>query len=320
MNTYLITGASGYIGAMLTERLIALNQKVTVIVRNPEKLSNCIKKSVDILQADLTNQESVQRITGHYDNIIHCAAATQSAFMMSNPVEVANSIVNGTQNILELATRCRVHSMVYLSSMEVYGKVNCPDGKRVTEKEIGKLDITNIRSCYPMAKRMAEHFCHLYHKEYGVPVKTARLAQTFGRGVPPEDNRVFAQFARAVNENKDIILHTKGNSVGNYCDIDDVMDAVLFLLEKGQASEVYNVVNEKNTMTIHEMATLVAEKIAGGKIRVTYDIPNNNRYGYAVETGLRLSGAKLKTLGWEARISLDEMYHKMVMKTISGKA
>lgn len=312
MRNCLITGASGYIGKMLTERLLELNYDVTVIVRNADRLCEFIRNNAKVMEEDLVKSESIRRITGCYDYLVHCAASTQSSYMMSNPVEVAESVVNGTQNMLELAVRCHVKSMVYLSSMEVYGQVDCRDGRKAGEEEMGNLDISNTRSCYPMAKRMSENFCHLYHREYNVPVKIARLAQTFGRGVRPDDNRIFAQFARSVKENRDIVLHTQGNSVGNYCDIDDAVDGILFLLENGRSAEAYNIVNEANTMTIREMAEMVAGKIAGGKIGVTYDIPEDNRYGYAAATGLRLSGDKMKKLGWEARMGLEEMYRKMI--------
>lgn len=67
-------------------------------------------------------------------------------------------------------------------------------------------------------------------------------------------------------------------------------------------------------MRIREMAELVAERIAGGSIKVCYDIPEGNPFGYAADTGLRLSGEKLKRLGWEAGCSLEEMYRKMLME------
>ena len=100
--------------------------------------------------------------------------------------------------------------------------------------------------------------------------------------------------------------------MGNYCDIDEAADAILFLLQKGVNSEAYNVVNEKNTMRISEMAELVAKKVAGGSIKVLYDIPQGNPFGYAPDTGLRLSGEKLRRLGWEAKCGLEEMYRKML--------
>lgn len=311
-NNYLITGATGYIGSMLAERLIKEGKQVTALVRSPDKLKDSLRSRVQIITGDITDSSSLQQIKGPYDALIHCAAVTRSAYMVSNPVETAESIVDGTRNMLALAAGCQVKSMVYLSSMEVYGRIDCSDGKRITEDELGELDLSQARSCYPMSKRMAEHFCHLYCQEYGVPVKIARLAQTFGRGILPGDSRVFAQFARAIRDNKDIVLHTKGTSMGNYCDIDDVLEALLLLLEKGGQGEVYNIVNEENTMTIREMAELAAHKIAEDRIRIMYEIPEDNRYGYAADTGLRLSSAKLRTLGWEAKTSLEEMYKSLL--------
>lgn len=312
MEKYLITGAAGYIGSMLAKRIISSRQAVSVIVRNPSRLDNDILSNAEVIEADIVNREAIYRITEKYDYIIHCAAPTQSAYMMANPVEVIGVIVNGTEHILNLAKRCRAKSVVYLSSMEVYGQISCPEGKRITENEMGYMDVADIRSCYPIAKVMAETLCHSYYTEYGVPVKIARLAQIFGRGIKPDDNRVFAQFANAVLTGTDIVLHTAGSSMGNYCDIDETVDAILFLLQKGVNSEAYNVVNEKNTMRIREMAELVAEKVAAGNIKVSYDIPKGNPFGYAPDTGLKLSGEKLRRLGWEAKCSLEDMYRNML--------
>lgn len=317
MHKFLITGATGYIGSMLIEFLLnkALTKgqeiQITALVRNRKKARERLSPEVGLITADVSDTSAMASIDGSFDYIIHCAATTQSAKMIANPVETISGIVTGTQNVLELAKKCHAKSMVYLSSMEVYGNINCSDGKTVGEASLGQVDLFQVRSCYPMAKRMAENICYSYYKEYGVPVKIARLAQTFGRGILPEENRVFAQFAKAVRQGEDIVLHTAGNSMGNYCDIDDVLRAIILLLEKGSDGEVYNVVNEENTMTIRQMAELVAEKIANGRIKVTMDISKDNTYGYAAPTGLRLSAAKLRELGWIPTANLEEMYRKM---------
>ncbi|MCI9218086.1 NAD(P)-dependent oxidoreductase [Lachnospiraceae bacterium 42-17] len=310
----LLTGATGYIGSMISRRLLSQGNEITVIVRDAARLEPEIYDCVQVIQADMSDGEAILQISGKYDYVIHCAAPTKSAYMVSHPVEVTESIVNGTKYILELARRCGAKSVVYVSSMEVYGQIECSKVSRVTEEQMGYIDITDSRSCYPLAKLMAEGLCHFYYKEYEVPVKIARLAQTFGRGVRPDDNRVFAQFAGSVRNGTDIVLHTAGNSMGNYCDIDDTVDAILFILLHGKDSEAYNVVNEENTMSIREMAELVAAKMGGGSIKVTYNIPEDNRYGYAADTGLWLSGKKLKELGWEARRGIEEMYRRMLFE------
>lgn len=314
MSKYLITGATGYVGSMLLNQIMKEGHKADVLVRNADRFSYKNATNIKIISADITDKEAISNISEKYDYIIHCAAPTRSAYMVSNPVEVIQTIVNGTEHILNLAYRCDVKSMIYLSSMEVYGQIECSKERRVTEDEQGYIDVTNIRSCYPIAKLMAENLCHSYYKEYGVPVKIARLAQTFGRGVRPDENRVFAQFANAVRTSSDIVLRTEGNSMGNYCDIDDAVEAILFILKRGKNAEAYNVVNEKNTMSIRDMAELVAGKIAKGKIKVICNIQNESTSEYPADTGLRMSGEKLRRLGWEAKCDLEEMYKKMLDK------
>ena len=307
---YLLTGATGYIGSLLAQKLIDEGQQVLALVRNEAKARAMLPEQVEILVADLTDHEALQSLALSFDYLIHCAAVTASLEMRTRPAEVAASIVNATQNVLELARRGKPKSMVYVSSMEVYGSLDCSDGHRAGEEEAGagQIDILAARSCYPLGKRMAENICAAYGSEYGLPVKIARLAQTFGRGVLPGDNRVFAQFARSAVQGEDIVLHTAGKSMGNYCDIDDAMEGLMTILHKGQDGQAYNVVNEENTMTIRQLAELAAETLSDGRSQVVVDIPEDNRYGYAADTGLRLSGAKLRSLGWQPSRSLREMF------------
>jgi len=323
LETYFITGATGYIGSMLVKYIKEMDKQagVTALVRNRIKAENMLPHEVEIVELDLCDRRCVERLTEsgiRADYIIHCASATASAEMIKHPVEVTESIVNTTQNILEFARLSPIKSMVYLSSMEVYGSVGNPDGHLVTEEEVsrGNVELLTSRSCYPLGKRMAENICYSYFKEYGVPVKIARLAQTFGEGVLPSDKRVFAQFARAVKEGRNIVLHTQGYSMGNYCGIHDTILGIKTILEKGKNGEAYNVVNEANTMTIRQMAELVADKIADGKIKVTYDITQGNQYGYAAETALCLSGKKLMSLGWKPEEDLENMYSQLIMDSI----
>lgn len=317
MSVYLVTGAGGYIGSMCVEHIMHTEKDAGVIalVRNTQKAAVRFQEfgsRVRIIGADLRDRAAVAALETDCDTVIHCASVTKSAEMIVHPVEVTESIINTVQNILELARRCQVRSMVYLSSMEVYGRLDCSDGHRAEEEELGEIELFQARSCYPLGKRMAEQICFSYYKEYGVPVKIARLAQTFGRGVSSEESRVFAQFARAARAGSDIVLHTQGNSMGNYCSIDDAVEGIFTILKHGADGEAYNVVNEANTMTIRQMAELVAEKIAGGKSRVICRIPEENCYGYAAETGLRLSGKKLEGLGWHPRKDLVQMYRDLL--------
>lgn len=332
--TLLITGATGFIGYMLAADILQKDGKISIgnngnenfeerikrlilFVRDREKAYTLLQKELSHTKVEVVFREGrvedipLNSISERIDYMIHCASVTKSSEMITYPIEVADTIVLGTHNILELARQKKVKSMVYLSSMEIYGNVESKE-QLVEEDELGDINLLAVRSCYPVGKRMAEHYCYLYFKEYSVPVKIARLAQTFGIGVPLTDNRIFAQFAKAVIQNKDIVLHTLGRSVGNYCEIGDTVCALWTLLLKGESGEAYNVVNESNTMKIHDMASMVAEKVAKGKIKVVYEITSGNIQKYASDTELRLSSKKLRALGWQPTKNLEEMYQDLI--------
>lgn len=244
------------------------------------------------------------------DYIFHCASITASKMMIEKPVETLLISVEGTKNILNFAQEKKCASVVYISSMEVYGAFN--ESKEVREENLGYIDHLKVRSNYPESKRLCENMCVAYYTEFGVPVKIARLAQTFGAGILPGENRVFAQFARSAMQGKDIVLHTKGQSEGNYCYTRDCITGLLTILLKGTNAEAYNVSNPRTHTTIAEMANLVAEKIADGKIKVVFDIPEDNTFGYAADTKMKLNSDKLQALGWKPEVALEEAYRRMM--------
>lgn len=323
MKSYLITGATGFIGKQIIGSIINENDDEQIcfilpvrdVVKARELYSSFLGNSkykfifIECTVEDMQVDKFAIEIP--LDYIIHCATPTNSKYMISNPVETADAIVLGTRNALELAKHFKVKSMVCLSSMEVYGQVE-DNGNLRAEEELGMLDLGAARSCYPMGKRMAEHYCHIYQKEYGIPVKIARLSQVFGKGVKVSDNRVFMQFARSAVTGKNIVLKTKGQSLGNYCATEDAIEGILTILEKGIDGETYNVVNEDNTMRIIDMAHLVASEIAEGNINVVLDLEDSSKTGYAPDTGLRMSGKKLQFLGWNPVKNMADMYHDVV--------
>lgn len=317
MHTYFLTGITGYIGSMLAKRLLTEGNQVIGLVRDKEKAraqwqtiserEHIPLERLSFFEADITDLPALLAFDESITYIIHCAAPTKSREMITCPVEVADAIVIGTRNILELARKKNIKSMVFLSSMEVYGSVAASD-TLTTEADLGDMPLFSTRNCYPLGKRMAEDYCFYYSKEYGIPVKIARLAQTFGPGILPEENRVYAQFAKAVLDGAPIVMHSTGEGMGNYCDIRDAMDGILLLMEKGANGETYNIVNEANSMPIRDMAKLVAKDVAGGSIPVIFDIPQDNQYGYAPPSQMRLSSEKLRKLGFTPKYSLTDMY------------
>lgn len=330
--TYLITGSTGFIGSMVVRRLVESdafkvgNIKLVLYAKNKEKFWQMYKGLCDTYntcdyERNVSDHKSQiyllfceiedigkRDICPNVDYIIHCAANTTSSIMVSNPVETIDGIVAGTKSVLELAKVEQVKSIVYLSSMEVYGDIKCSSDHRATEEMLGDIDILKPRSSYPLGKRMAECYCSAYATEYDVPVKIARLAQVFGQGIKPDETRSFAQFARAAIEGRNIVLKTEGKSINNSVASEDAVDAIFYLLYNGENGQAYNVVNEHNTMSIRDMAELVAGELSGGQSKVVIDIEDRAKTGYAADTSLYMSGEKLRLLGWEAKKGLVEMY------------
>lgn len=327
----LVTGATGLVGSQTVKALLKMNElkgaEITVyaFVRSAEKADTVFqefeKEKLVYIIGDVANPVSDKTVTISngssledidVDYIIHAASPTASKFFVDYPVETILTAVNGTRNILEFAKDKKSSGVVYLSSMEAFGAPD-PDKPYVKEEDLGYIDIHNPRSSYSEGKRICECLCSCYASEYQVPVKIARLAQTFGAGISYEENRVFAQFAKAAMNKTDIVLHTAGKSVGNYCYTRDAVMAILLLLFKGEAGEAYTVANPKANITIGNMAKMVAEKLADNQIQVVFDIPESAMtFGYAPDVNMRLNSDKLQALGWKPVIGLEEMYTRMM--------
>lgn len=314
----LVTGATGLIGSLIIKSFIRYNDisQKKIFVYGMARSKAKVDAQFGGLSTEYVNFIYDDICKGLHsevwcDYVIHTANPTASKQFISEPVEVLDCIYTGTRNVLEYCRTHNVKGIVYLSSMEAFGSTT--SGEKVSEKQLGYIDIQNVRSCYSEGKRVAELLCACYAKEYDLPVRVARLAQTFGPGVSITDNRVFAEFARSIQNKKDIVLHTDGQSMGNYCYTTDAIKAVLLLLISGKSGEAYTVVNEKNSCTIAEMAEMVISEFSQGECHLIFDIPDSNKYGYAPSTKMRLSAQKLSALGWNPEVLLLDMYKRLIM-------
>ena len=313
--TFLITGATGLIGSVMVKCLLALNHlrkldiKIIAVVRNIEKAKKVFSDEYDYIDFRVMelNNMSVNTINTHVDYIIHLASPTASKFFVEHPVETLRTAIEGTTTVMEYARATKTQSMVYASSLEVYGTNNTNNW--LDEQFQGYLNPTEVRSSYNMGKRAAECLCHSYAKEYAVPVKIARMTQTFGAGIEYNDNRVFAQFARKAIENEDIELHTSGETRRMYCYTTDAVSAMLYLLLRGVDGEAYNIANKDSYISIRDMADLVREHFNKD---ISVVVNHKEGQGYAPQTMLRLDTSKVEKLGWKPRHSLEIMFERLI--------
>lgn len=314
--TFLITGATGLVGATLCKCLLALNSRyglnlrVIAPVRDVAKAHRLFGRSDEhlLVRSAEVNALSPADVPEKIDYLIHLAAPTASAFFVQSPVETLQTVVEGTAALLAFARQKGVASGVYVSSVEVYGAIS-DDSVPLTEEQQGYIDPLSSRSSYSLGKRTAECYVHAYAEEYGLPFKTARLTQTFGPGIDATDNRVFAQFARSAHSGHDIILHTQGESAKPYCYSIDAVGALLFILLKGANGAAYNVANDQTYISVREMAEFVRANFAPD-IRVRIE-PDETK-GYAPTTRLKLDTTALRRLGWRPLFDLRTMFENLI--------
>lgn len=314
--TILVTGATGLIGYVLGATIAEYGKnstnppKLIAIVRDKSKAESMYAEyNSDIIQFVVGSVEDKVVLPNEIDYVIHGASVTSSKAFIEKPVDVIRTAINGTWNMLDIANQSNCSSFVYLSSMEVYGAPTTDD--KVCEGDGAVIDTTSVRSSYSEGKRMCENLACSYYSQYGVPVKIARLTQTMGPTVSYNDGRVFAEFARCAIEEKDIVLHTKGETKRNYLYVTDAVTAILTILLQGENGKAYNVANEDTYCSIYEMAQMVSEKLSNGKIKVKIEMEDENKFGYNPVMKMNLDTTRLRNLGWSAKVGLEEMYERL---------
>ena len=316
----LVTGATGLIGSLCVRTLLERNRAfdegivVHALVRDTGKAAAMLDGygETDGMILEQASLSDVQSFAFPADFIIHTACPTASSFFMSHPVETFDAIAGGTKGLLDFARRSSSRSFVYVSSMEVYGMGNAEAGmdSLLTEDRVGYVDPCSVRSCYSEGKRAAENICVGYHSEYEVPVKTARLAQTFGPGIPRDDMRLFAALARNAMSGRDFVMKTTGESTRMYVYTADAVAAILTLLTSGECGLSYNVANPSTYSSIRSMAAMVYERFGAGDAHVVIDVDPNAPY--PPEHHLPLDVSRLEALGWRPQVGLEEMYRRLI--------
>ena len=333
--TILITGATGMIGSELIDTIFYLDQHMqyntTVIAlgRNVEKARERFSgywgsKNFIFEQSDVSDSASMKAIAekyGQIDYLVHLASSTHPKDYSTKPIDTIMANIYGTKNILDLASEQKNATVIFTSSVEIYGE-NRGDVEMFDESYLGYIDCNTLRADYTESKRCGEALCQAYIAEKGIKVIIPRLARTFGPTVLPSDSKASTQFIRNGVKHENIVLKSAGTQQFSYLYTADAVAALLFLMIHGANGEAYNVSNEAANVCLKDFAQIVADRSG---VEVVFDLPDETeKAGFSKATKAILDNSKLKGLGWEPKYAIEDSIDRtlkiLAQKTILDKS
>ena len=317
-NTFLISGANGFLPSYMIHTLLYLNKKfskkikIFAIVRNKNKSEKVFSDylqdpALKIIAHDLTKP---LKLNSKIDYIIHAASQASPKFYKIDPVGTLLPNVIGTKNLLDLAVKNKIKCFLFFSSGEVYGNFK---NKKIEENSFGSIDPTELRSCYAESKRMGENMCISWYNQYKVPTKIARIFHTYGPGMKLDDGRVFADFVSNVVQNKNLIVKGDGKVIRPFCYISDTTLALFTILLKGRSGESYNVSNPNCRIRIKNLAKLLSTLFPEKNLQVKHKEIQSKIYMKTKIPDQNPSIDKLLKLGWYPTNNLKEGFLRTIL-------
>lgn len=305
----LVAGASGLIGSFLVDVLgeLGIGQGLGVhVVATGRSLSRLesrfsgspYREGIELAALDVCEAPT---LGCHADIIVHAASNADPSSMTSDPVGTIMSNVTGTHNLLEWGRTHGCSRFLYVSSGEVYGQADASTSPYVESLQ-GYVDPLAMRSCYPLAKRMAENLCVCWQRKFGGECVIVRPSHTYGPCATDRDSRANEQFVRAALAGGDIVLRSRGTQVRSYNYVADAVSGLLSVLARGRPGHAYNLASPDAHASIAEFAEVVS-RMTG--VCVTYDVPEVRG---ADETPIErqvLDVGELLRLGWSPCFSLE---------------
>lgn len=292
----MVTGGAGFVGSHLCERLVARGDDVLCVdnyfTGRKDNISHLLHApNFEAMRHDVTVPLSVE-----VDEIYNLACPASPVHYQNDPVQTTRTSVLGALNMLELARRLKV-KVLQASTSEVYGD---PTVHPQTEDYRGNVSTTGPRACYDEGKRCAETLFFDFHRQSGVRIKVARIFNTYGPRMHPDDGRVVSNFIMQALRGEDITLYGDGTQTRSFCFVDDLVEGLMRLMESNDA--VTGPVNLGNTHEI-EVRVLADEvlKLTGSRSRLVYrPLPQDDPLQRCPDITRARS-----LLGWEPRVPLQ---------------
>ncbi len=267
----LITGGSGFIGSHLVEKILQRGHKVSVIDNlSTGKFSN-IKPFLRNPRFTYTidtilNRKILKKLIEENDQIFHMAAAVGVKYIIDNPLQSLKVNITGTDNVLEFANEYK-RKLLIASTSEIYGKSDQIPFKEDADRLLGSTHIS--RWSYSSSKAIDEFLALAYHREKRLPIVIARCFNTVGPRQTGQYGMVIPKFVKSALLNHPITIFGDGKQSRCFCDVDDVTDGMIKLMDTKEAEgEIYNIGNDES-ITIEELAHLI-KKMTNSKSKIEY--------------------------------------------------
>jgi len=293
----LVTGASGFIGSHLCERLLSEGNEVLAVdnlfTGSKANIYHLMDdKNFEFLRHDVTSPLVVE-----VDSIFNLASPASPVHYQRDPVQTMKTNVLGAVNMLGLAKRLRI-PIFQASTSEVYGD---PQIHPQTEDYWGNVNPIGPRACYDEGKRAAETLFFDYNRQNGVSIRVARIFNTYGPRLAAGDGRVVSNFIVQALKGEDITIFGDGSQTRSFCYVSDLIDGFMAMMSaKESLVGPINLGNPKE-FTILELASLILNKIDSQSQLVFKDLPQDDPKQRQPD----ISRAK-EQFGWSPSVELDE--------------
>jgi dTDP-glucose 4,6-dehydratase len=263
-----LTGGTGFIGNWLLEAIHFFNQIknanicVTVLTRNPEnfKVKNphlATEKYFDFIAGDIVNLP-IKALMAHgiYTHLIHAATDASADLNENNPLQMFDTVVLGTRQVLDFAVNAKIQRVLYLSSGALEGQQS-PDVTYVPEQYLGSPDCLNPKNTYAEGKRASEILCAIYAKQFGLDIVVARIFALLGPLLNLDIHFAAGNFIRDALAGKKITVSGDGRPERSYLYPSDLVVWLLAILTHGNSGQAYNVGSEEG-ISIADLAKLTS--------------------------------------------------------------
>ena len=297
MKKILVTGGAGFLGSHLCEKLLAAGGDVLCVdnyfTGSKQNLAHLAANPYfELMRHDITFPLYVE-----VDQIYNLACPASPVHYQFDPVQTTKTSVHGAINMLGLAKRVKAR-ILQASTSEVYGD---PEVHPQTEDYLGRVNPIGPRSCYDEGKRCAETLVFDYHRQHKLEIKVARIFNTYGPRMHPNDGRVVSNFIMQALKNDDITLYGDGLQTRSFCYVDDLVAALVKLMDS--AAAFTGPVNLGNPEEVSMRA--LAEKIlalTGSKSKLAFKpLPQDDPKQRQPDITLAR-----KELGWQPHTALDD--------------